>query len=256
MGHAHGFYLKGLESLESHSEISSSSLTKDLQQHLKALRIRTGEHVNFLSGKGHKFQYECISAKPFQFRLIEKLEFLRRTPSTHLLLALPKKDSLSSSLTQSTEMGVQKITLLRSAHSDPSSKSEDKIIPRANRIIESTLEQCQAPFLPELAPNILPLNESLNLCDTILWADENLSSEGFYGIQQEKIVPIKSANSLGILIGPEGGWSQEEIEFLKKSEKVQALALGPQILKVPTACVASLYQAHLITGAPWEKSHK
>jgi 16S rRNA (uracil1498-N3)-methyltransferase len=49
------------------------------------------------------------------------------------------------------------------------------------------------------------------------------------------------------MIGPEGGWSEAERKEIMQHPRVVALGLGPQILKVPTACVAALYQLKLFT---------
>ncbi len=253
MAHIHTLLFRGLSSKLDRSSLDGSDFDSSLIQHLKALRIRTGEEIAFLSGTGHKLVCKCVDSKSYQFDVLEKHDFKSKGPTIELILALPKKDSLAQTLTQCTELGLSKITLVRSEFSDPAHKGDEKILQRAMRVIDAAAEQSQSPFCPDLNREIPQLRPYLSTStSTVVWANENLSALGRYGFEPSQKDALSTKGSVSLLVGPEGGWSPSECEWLE-SLKPTPLALGPQILKVPTAAVAALYQIHLATGASWEK---
>ena len=77
---------------------------------------------------------------------------------------------------------------------------------------------------------------------TLFWADETLSSNAAEGAGMGgKDAPA------AILIGPEGGFSDEEKAKLRKLDFVRPLRLGPRILRAETAAIAAIVQ--------WQSSH-
>ena len=97
-------------------------------------------------------------------------------------------------------------------------------------------EQCGATFVPDVA-EMQPLDRVLATWPEgrlLFWADETLARDGMGAHALEKGVPA------AILIGPEGGFSDEEKTRLRALPFVRPLRLGPRILRAETAAVAAM----------------
>ncbi len=261
MGHAHALYFSGAATHLNSSKLEQNDFDSSTLAHLRALRIKKGELISFLSGSGHKSFCKCTNHNPFEFEILKTHSYKQLSPNLILGLALPKKDALAQALTQSTEIGLGGFQLLRSQNSDPSIKSMDKIFPRCQRIIEAAAEQCQAPFLPKLSPEIASLEAFLKEISSqqnslVVWANENLSSLGQYGIPniQATSQSLRETSKIFLLVGPEGGWTKDECKIIEAHQAIYPLALGPQILKVPTACVSAITYLRQFVGAPWTET--
>lgn len=235
-------------SFEDKTLLDESHLSSNLLRHIKALRIERGENLDFLSGTGQILQTRCSQTKPYAFEVLGLETNKDALPHIHLFLSSPRKDSLGQTLSQSTEMGVRKISFLKTDHCDVASKEHEKIVERAQRVLEASVEQCRAPFLPTLSSQFKTLKD-LPENTPIFFADEDLSRENILGLKaaEQSLTQLRGlqATEWVLLVGPEGGWSQSERDTLSSRPHTFALGLGAQILKVPTACVAALYQLQI-----------
>lgn len=244
MTQAHAFLFPGCDFSEG-VEILEHDLPSALLRHLKALRIRTGESVSFLSGTGRIVNTACSSAKPYSFRVTSVEEHELAPTQVHLYLSPPRRDTLSQTLSQSTEMGVSKISFLLSDHNDYSQKERGPVIERAQRVLEAAIEQCRAPHLPKLNEKWITLSEALSeINTTAFFADEDLSLQGVVGTTES--FELEAQSNVGLFVGPEGGWSEKERTQITENSYIRPLGLGARILKVPTACVAALYQIQIL----------
>jgi 16S rRNA (uracil1498-N3)-methyltransferase len=241
MTQAHAFLTPGRR-FEKDDVVSEKDLPSTLARHLKALRIRSGEKVSFLDGEGTISDAVCVNDRPsHSFRVDSVARHAPDAPEIHLFLSPPRRDTLSQTLTQATEMGVSKVTFLASDHNDYSHKERESLVERSKRVIEAAVEQCRAPHVPALVEQWSSVTDAVNSYEgTILFADEDLSRQGFYGVTDAS--NLSKAARVALLVGPEGGWSDAERKLIGASPRVSPLGLGPRILKVPTACVAALYQ--------------
>lgn len=242
MTQAHSFLLRDFDFSQVHT-LSLQSLPLSAQAHIKALRIREGELVEFMDGQGHFMKARCTSKQPYSFENIKITYHPQEIPLLHLYLSVPRKDALTQTLTQATEMGVQKFTFITSDHNDLSPKEFDKTIERARRVLESSVEQCRAPHLPTIHNTFMTLFQIPS--DKILFfADENLSAQSLVGIKDSSNaldnIRKNRAEEWGLLVGPEGGWSDVERAQLSQRSHTLPLGLGSRILRVPTASVAAL----------------
>ena len=110
-------------------------------------------------------------------------------------------------------------------------------------------EQCRRTDLPEISLQ-QDLKSVLNSWDStriLFFMDETLESNNFLNVLREN--PIEKA---AILVGPEGGFSDDEIKLLKSLSFCKGATLGPRILRAETAVLASLSCWQLISG-DWSK---
>lgn len=221
---------------------SPSSLDPRVQQHLKSLRLKEGEMVQFLNGKGqgliarfHNLQFETLTTK--QFAPLAPIE---------LVLSPPQGDLLSQTVTQATEIGVSALYFIRSDYCQYRSK-DDPPSSRGEKVSIAAMEQCGRAWSMKIAPQWSDFSQLLGQPGTNIFADENLaeqSSIGFHSQVPGELSPLP----IRIYVGPEGGWSERERESFKG--RAFSLGLGDLVLRVPTAVVSAVFFARI-----WLQSH-
>jgi 16S rRNA (uracil1498-N3)-methyltransferase len=110
--------------------------------------------------------------------------------------------------------------------------------------VREAAEQCGGLTLPEVA-EVTPLRRLLAGWPQgrrILWADESAPAAS-----PATVLAAAGAGPWAILIGPEGGFSEDERQTLRAAPFVVPVSLGPRILRAETAAIAALtlWQAHL-----------
>lgn len=162
---------------------------------------------------------------------VEVLDQLRPHPLTHPVYALgfaplkgPRLDIL---IEKAVELGVSHLYPVMTAFT----QNRHMNAARINRQIIEAAEQCERLTLPTL-------HEPRSLKDFIETAPQPI----YAALERAAHPHIKSlsAQEWSFLVGPEGGFSQEEKEFLMGHEKIQALSLGENILRAETAALAGL----------------
>ncbi len=150
----------------------------------------------------------------------------------HLGQSLLRADRMDWVIEKATELGVTHITPLISKNCAVKIVSErlDKRLQHWQKIVISASEQCGRTTLPQMNPPIL-VSEFIKQP----FAGTSILFE--MGGQSIKQLPITSAFRLAI--GPESGWSGDEIKSLQQANFVQSF-LGPRILRAETAGVVSL----------------
>ncbi len=145
---------------------------------------------------------------------------------TYLFSSIVKKDNFEWIVEKATELGVSHIVPIISARTE----KKDLNIERIQKIITEAAEQSGRGTLPILY-EVTDLDSALNNyahIQSIAWHTG-----------ANKFVTQDVTTAIGAYIGPEGGWSNEELELFKK-HGVHTRSLGPQILRSETAVVAVL----------------
>lgn len=201
---------------------------KDLiHQWGKVFRLKMGDRVILFDGSGFDYVEEFVSLDKNKgvLKVVEKIKN-ENVPKKeiHLFQSVIKKDKFEWVLEKGTELGVSHF------HPIISERSEKKNInfERARKIIKEASEQSGRGSLPTLK-ELVDFKESLN---------NNFPSVAFHpaGDQFDRS-NFEKEKAFGIFIGPEGGWSDRELEIFKE-KGVKILSLGTQILRAETAAVA------------------
>jgi 16S rRNA (uracil1498-N3)-methyltransferase len=168
------------------------------------------------------------------------------SPTHDLVLAFAplKKDATDFLLEKATELGASHLQPVFTDYTNSQRFNADRAI--AQTIHAS--EQCQRLDVPQILPplNLRDFIATWPFGKTILYADEMKSAPGI----REYLASSTQAPA-GILIGPEGGFSAKEREFLHHAPGVQPVHLGPRILRAETAAVAALAVLQALAG-DWE----
>ena len=194
-------------------------------------------------------EFNCIikeiNKKNILIEVISQNKPLTPCPDVWLLFAPLKKDNTDFVIEKATELGVKKIIPVNTRYTNSSNIKIERFIAQS---IEAS-EQCRRTDLPEITP-LTNLSDILNNWDssrTLFFMDETLNSKPFIEVLKNTKSP-KSA----ILIGPEGGFSKEELSNLRNLNFAVGATLGPRILRAETAVCASLSCWQSILG-DWSK---
>lgn len=194
----------------------------------KVLRFKTGQQMVLFDGVEHERLYEVtdLSGKEAHLKLVT--EFKRKIPhkEVYLLWSLLKKDKNEWVLQKGTEVGASHFLPLVADRSEKTGFN----LERAKKIITEAAEQCGRSDIPnvrepvsvETAINELKTEVQLFICEQ----DETGKQE------------TSSSKPVGVLIGPEGGWSDPEKQLFK-TEKLAHLNLHDFTLRAETACVVA-----------------
>ena len=160
----------------------------------------------------------------------------------HYLFAPLKAARLDYMVQKAVEMGVAKLQPVITRHTQAARVNTERM--RANAI--EAAEQCGVLSVPEVGG---PLSFAQMLAEWdaarfLIFCDED--AEAANPIVALSAVPLRSP--LAVLIGPEGGFAEDERSALLKLPNVIRLCLGPRILRADTAAVAALTTVQAVVG--------
>jgi 16S rRNA (uracil1498-N3)-methyltransferase len=228
------------------AEGATVELDRDHANHLvNVLRLKEGDSVVLFNGRDGAWLSKLASAGKKGATLAVSLQAAHQTPPSDLWFGFAplKVGRLDYLVQKATEMGAGTIqpviTKFTQARTRP-----DKLEAYA---LEAA-EQCEVLTLPVVAPEISlgALIESWRTTHglrRLLLADEAASASS----PVEQIGWLQGL-PVGILIGPEGGFSDDERELLLAQDFVVPISLGPRILRADTAAVAALTLVQAIIG--------
>ena len=223
------------------------TLNKDQSLYLAAvLRKSVGDEVVLFNGRNGAWLcwLTSDSKKSVTLEVIEQIA--SQSPPSDLWYGFAplKSERLDYMIQKAVEMGVGTVQPVMTQFTQLHRLKPERL--RANAI--EAAEQCEVLNVPKVAPAI-DLNSLLDgWADTqgerrLVFADEGeASSSPVHALEQLRGRPI------GLLIGPEGGFSDNEREKLRALPFVVPISLGPRILRADTAAVAGLAVIQSIIG--------
>jgi len=223
------FYIEGLQE-------GVFTPSEEIQHYLtKVLRLKNGRVVEVFDGEDRcaRATLEVIDRRHCRLTVEPlKIQSLESTLTTHLALSISKGDRFDWAIQKATELGVSRITPIIAERSEV--RNDDKLIEREahwRKIIIAACEQCGRNRLPQLDRTAL-------LQDVVSQAKADrkmvLHHRGNLGLTADA-----SVTSATVLIGPEGGLSEDEIGFAI-DYGFEELTIGPRILRTETAPIVSL----------------
>lgn len=178
-----------------------------------------------------------LNNKFIKCEIIERLES-KSEPKTylHIFQGLPKAEKLETIIQKTTEIGVSEITpvSMNRCVVKLEDKGIDKKISRWQKIAEVAAKQSKRDKIPLInyPINIKNIYEKIVDYDIVLVAYE---SEENYNIKSAlEEISVKAPLKIAVIVGPEGGIEEKEIELLK-SFNAKIITLGKRILRTETA---------------------
>ena len=204
----------------------------------RSLRMKKGDIITLCDANG--FDYNCIItdfSDVITCRVIEKLPS-QTEPDVHVTLfqALPKSDKLEFIIQKAVELGVHEIVPVITSRcvSRPDEKSAKKKLERYEKISLEAAKQAGRGIIPAISQT-LTLKQAIEKISTL---DIGIVCyEG--GGKRFGEINFSHKKTMGILIGSEGGFDEDEVLQCEKSGIIKA-SLGPRILRCETAPIAVL----------------
>jgi 16S rRNA (uracil1498-N3)-methyltransferase len=195
------------------------------------MRLGAGDQVKLFDGRSGEWLAEIVEAgrKRVSLVITHHLAPLQSVPDLWLVFAPIKRGRIDWLVEKATELGVARLVPAITQRTIVDRLNGDRL--RAHAI--EAAEQCERTILPELAE---PQKLSALLRDwpaerALYFADE----EG-----GEKLASLASPGPAAILIGPEGGFTDEERESIRTLPQTRRVSLGPRILRADTAALAAI----------------
>lgn len=197
------------------------------------MRRGEGEVIEAFNGRDGTWRAEVIEArkKAGVLACVEQIAPQRNAPDVWLMFAPIKKQRTDFIVEKAAELGAARICPVVTEFTNAERVRQDRLQAHA---VEAA-EQCGGNFVPEVA-DAAKLSDLLDGWDSsrrILFCDE-----GRAGVADA--LSDLPPGPWAILIGPEGGFSDQERARLAQLEVAHAVSLGPRILRADTAAVAAL----------------
>ena len=213
----------------------------------KSVRLRPGDQAVISDGQGRTATVEIQEShrKRLLGRIEETRLWPRTRPALHLASALPKGDRLATLLSMATQIGLDSFTPLQCERSVVS--APEAIPERWQRVVREAAKQSHQAWLPELRTG-LPLADYVEQMKETAELIQ-LDPDGEPWPPFTKGTPSLAPTAIGLLVGPEGGFTEAETEALQK-QGVLTRALQTGILRIETAALAGLTAMALMRPAP------
>ena len=231
--------------------VDTARITGGDVNHIKnVLRMHPGEEIMILDGNGMEYRCEIETISDEVLVRILEAKKTEAELSVRLLLfqGLPKKDKMELIIQKAVELGVSEIIPVltkRTVVKLEDKKKEQKKLERWQAIAEAAAKQsgrgiipkvCEAVKFTEAVKQAGELDEALIPYELAEGMDE----------ARERIRGLHGKRTIGIFIGPEGGFEEEEIALAAKAG-IHPITLGKRILRTETAglCILSVIMFEL-----------
>lgn len=217
----------------------SAALTGDNARHLaQVLRVKVGEQFDIASeGKVRLGTVSSVAAERVEFALGEEVGGSSGGVRIELLLAVFKFDRMEWAIEKATELGIARIVPVIARRTDAHlAASAVKRAERWRKIAKEAAQQSRRADVPEIAA---PVKLKSALEATAGAGQRILLSEVEKGTTLSRALESASPSSISLAVGPEGGWTPEELKLFVENGWVSA-SLGSTILRAETAAIAAI----------------
>jgi len=207
---------------------------------VKVLRLCKGSRLTFTDGKGNMYQGEVITdnSRKMEARIISsESKYGLRDYYLHMAVSpLKNRDRYEWFVEKAVEMGIDELTPLICDHTEKQTIREERI----NRIMISAMKQSVKAYLPRL-------NKSVRFSQFVNDTSEGLKLIAHCNSSYNRVpvtAALQPAKMMTIVIGPEGDFSEAEIE-LAVENGFRAVSLGESRLRTETAGLVACCSAYL-----------
>ena len=234
----HRFFIK-----QSELACPTSVITGSDARHIKnVLRLKSGDRIELFDGKGFEYKARILSLSPDGVEVSIICSFSSATESPVQIIvaqALLKSRKMDGLVRQLTELGITKWIpfIAKRSVPRPDKKQLSARTERWKKISKEALKQCKRSRIIEIGAtasfeDVLNLGKGHDL-KIVFWEGESKP------VDSALLLPHDGHfNKILVMLGPEGGFTSEEIERARAGGFVTA-SLGPRILRAETATIAA-----------------
>jgi 16S rRNA (uracil1498-N3)-methyltransferase len=235
-------------------DANSATLRGDAAEHLgRVLRAEPGQLCELSDGNSvwlgrvERVALPNRGEKRIEFSLVEHIPAREPWLHLHLLMAIVKFDRFEWCLEKATELGVTEIVPLAAARTDkPLAAAARKRRARWERIVFESAQQSRRLRPPVLSGERAPVRPADAFAQSAATL-KLLFSERREAKPLRDVLRGAKGSSVGLAIGPEGGWTDEEISSARASGFIET-SLGENILRTETAVLAALANLRFALG--------
>lgn len=217
---------------------------QDVKHLTRVLRHRVGDLIEISDGKSFEYEIEleALSDQMAEGRILSKREFTRE-PRVQVTLyqSIPKQSRMETIVQKGVELGVAGVVPMISERTIVLDKGNHfvKKVQRWQAVSDEAVKQCRRGIIPKVS---MPISLEQVLSEM----KENDLNLFFF--EEERNQSVKevlrrvsrdAVKTVGILIGPEGGFSEREAERITEAGAL-SVSMGKTVLRVETAAVAAL----------------
>lgn len=206
---------------------------------VKVLRKKNGDVIELTDGRGNLFRAVIeIAKKETRATLIDSQAQPRRKEFLEIAVAPTKNNErLEWFVEKAVEIGIEKITLLHCEHSErPHLKPE-----RLHKIAVSAMKQSLSFYLPEIT-EMIPFRDWVKTNQLPMKCIAHCATASERALLKHV---LHNQDSVGIAIGPEGDFSEQEIAFAI-THGFKPISLGQSRLRTETAALAAVHTFELV----------
>lgn len=231
----HWFYVEKSQISEDEIRITGSDVN-----HIKnVLRMEAGEHVVICDREGK--DYYCELASLSKDEVIAKINQINDTESElpaklYLFQGIPKKDKMELIIQKAVELGAYEVipvSMKRCVAKIEDGKKEQKKLERWQGIAESAAKQSGRGIVPQIH-SVMSFKEAVAYGKELEYCLVPYEQAKNIATTVEQVKQACNGKSIGIFIGPEGGFDEKEIEQIEEAG-FHAITLGKRILRTETA---------------------
>lgn len=211
------------------------------RQIYKVMRLKKGDEITLLDGDGNIYHTELtiVTLVSVHARILARNSNTNE-PRLRVVLAscVPKSDRFELIVQKCTELGISEIVLVQSERTIPKldEAGEAKKLRRWRKIAAEAAEQCGRSKAPELH-GVISFTELLEMAREfplaiVAWEEESALS------MREALHSHSDVDSVLLVIGPEGGLTEREVEMAKSAGAV-SVSMGSRVLRTDTAAIAA-----------------
>jgi len=206
----------------------------------KVMRLKNGDFISIVNGEGALWKGQKIDEENIQISLFDKPHYFKENKKLLIGLAIsPPKKGFEDILKMTTEIGIDFIQPLNSERQIKKISNQSLKMDRWVSIINESVEQSERLWRPELY-NFIDVYDwinSLNKKDFVsISVTRNENTIGLRKWISMKKIQKENNPIIWNVIGPEGGWSKNEIEKFRNL-KIQFINLSENILRTSTAAI-------------------
>ncbi len=221
--------------------IGTSLMLEPEQAHYlgNVMRQAAGDHVLLFNGIDGEWRARIDAIRKDRCTIVVEKQTRKQTaePALTLVFAPLKRDTTNLVIEKATELGATVLQPVFTERSNTLRLNLDRFV----AIAREAAEQCERLSVPEIRPP-QPLYSLLNTWDPAQTLHAAIERSG-------SSPPSRLVAGSALLVGPEGGFTQAELDVMRRTPFVESVGLGPRILRAETACIVGLA---LLQAASWD----
>lgn len=215
-----------------------------IRQITKVLRLRAGDELIISDGAGRQARCRITKSEP-KLMTAEILELIdaqdKSTSTVDIYCAILKKENFEFVVQKATEIGVCSITPIKTEHTVKTAINDARLKTIAREAAEQSGQTTVAAIHPTqeyraALQGALANHQKIFFCDLP------------QGEAEKETITTDEAGEVAVFIGPEGGWSQSEREYIHdlaraNPQNIRIVHLGDTTLRAETAAIIASYLA-------------